>query len=256
MRYVLFLDDGGVISDNNVRAPQWQPLVGEYLSPILGGRPEDWAEANWAFTKAVFEPAAWQSRLQATPDFESYERAYLLDWLNVMCDEMRIPRLPEDESIELARRAGAWIIPQVRADFPGAADAIRLLHSRGYQLNTASGESSSDLEGYLGAIGVRECFDRLYGPDLINIMKAGSDYYRRMLADAGVAPDMALIVDDSPLVIRYAAEVGAHTVLVGNHEAPDVPGFLGAIGSLAELPALLEPLEQEPLEQAGSVDSA
>lgn len=244
MRFVVFLDDGGVISDNSLRGPQWRRLVGEYYSPILGGRPEDWVAANEAFTTTLFEPNAWQERLKATHDYEAFERAYFLDWIYGMCALVGVEPPPEEESIALARRSNAWIIPQVRADFPGAADAIRLLRERGYVLHTASGESSSDLEGYLGAIGVRDCFDRLYGPDLINIMKAGPEYYSRMLADAGVAPENALIVDDSPLVVGYAAEVGARTVLVGNHHpAPDVPGFIGTIGSLAELPALLESLE-------------
>ena len=42
----IFLDDGGVMNDNTLRGPQWQRLVGEYLSPRLGGSLQAWAEAN------------------------------------------------------------------------------------------------------------------------------------------------------------------------------------------------------------------
>jgi len=36
-RPIIFLDDGGVMNDNNARALQWQRLVGEYFVPLLGG---------------------------------------------------------------------------------------------------------------------------------------------------------------------------------------------------------------------------
>jgi phosphoglycolate phosphatase-like HAD superfamily hydrolase len=33
----IFLDDGGVMNDNALRGPEWQRLVGEYLSQVLEG---------------------------------------------------------------------------------------------------------------------------------------------------------------------------------------------------------------------------
>ena len=33
----IFLDDGGVINDNSLRAVQWPRLVGEHFSKRLGG---------------------------------------------------------------------------------------------------------------------------------------------------------------------------------------------------------------------------
>ncbi len=109
----------------------------------------------------------------------------------------------------------------------------------------ASGESSSDLEGYLRTLGVRDRFTRLYGPDLINTMKGGPDFYEQMLADVHVAPADAIIVDDSRAAVGWAAQVGARTVLVTAEQPPQplqVDGLLGTIGSLAELPGLLDVL--------------
>ncbi len=153
-KVAIFLDDGGVMNDNNVRAPQWQPLVGEYLVPRLGGTPERWAEANRAFTDRIFAPSAWEARLAAANDYADFERIYYLDWLWGMCESLGIEPPPEEASIKLAREASAWIISRVRSAFPGAAEAIRLLHERGYILHTASGESSTDLAGYIGGMGV------------------------------------------------------------------------------------------------------
>ena len=42
----IFLDDGGVMSDNGRRAREWQRLAREYLSPRLCGDPTAWPEAN------------------------------------------------------------------------------------------------------------------------------------------------------------------------------------------------------------------
>ncbi len=239
---VLFLDDGGVISDNRVRAGQWQRLVGEFMAPILGGEPQVWAEANRVYITSVFEPAAWQARLAAARDFRDFKETEQLDWVAGMCKLAGIPPPPKEESLVLARRASEWLIPQVRADAPGAVDAIHLLHERGYLLHTASGESSGELEGYLGAIGVRDCFQRLYGGDLVNTLKAGPIFYERIFADAGVSPAHALVVDDSPAMIACASQAGAHTVLVGSQPLR-VPRFLGNVRGLAELPGLLDSLQ-------------
>ena len=42
----VFLDDGGVMNDNALRAPQWRRMVGEYLPSRLGGDAAAWAAAN------------------------------------------------------------------------------------------------------------------------------------------------------------------------------------------------------------------
>jgi HAD superfamily hydrolase (TIGR01509 family) len=238
----VFLDDGGVMNDNNVRGPQWQRLVGEFLAPRLGGSPEKWARANRGFILTLFEPGAWQARLLAAPDYASFERAYYVDWLASMCPLVGVPVPSEDESVALAREAGAWIIPQVRSAFPGAVEAIRLLHGRGYPLHTASGESYADLDAYLKGMGVRACFDRLYGPDLIDTFKLGPEYYERLLADSGLSPGDALVVDDSPDAVRWAAQAGARAVLVGPAQASHDGQPVETITGLSELPTLIERL--------------
>jgi FMN phosphatase YigB (HAD superfamily) len=91
-------------------------------------------------------------------------------------------------------------------------------------------------------MGVRHCFHRLYGPDLVNRLKAGTEYYAGIFADAGVAPDEALVVDDNPLVLRWAVQAGARTLLVASAGSTAAPAEV-VIGSLAELPQVIERLE-------------
>ena len=238
----LFLDDGDVMNDNALRGRQWQQLVGQFFAPLLGGTPVAWAEANRTVSARLLESRAWQARLHAATDYASFDQAYQIDWLHGMCALLALPAPPAEESVALAKRAGAWVVRQVHAALPGAVEAIRALHTSGYVLHTASGTASTDLAGYLEGMGVRDCFGQLYGPDLIGVFKDGPRFYERVFEDAGVTAEAALVIDDNPQVTAWAAQAGAQTVLVGRNL-----GRAGAsdlqIASLAELPALVAQLD-------------
>jgi phosphoglycolate phosphatase-like HAD superfamily hydrolase len=236
---VIFLDDGGVLNDNTVRGAQWRRLAGEYLAPRLGGIPEAWAEANASYAAGLFAPGAWEARLDAAAHYADFERTYYLDWVRGMCAMTGVEPPPDDRSVTLGREAETWIIARIQSGFPGAAEAIRTLHERGYSLYTSSGASSRAMGVYLDTMNSRPYFTRLYGPDLVDTFKAGPQFYRRIFADARVDPAEALVLDDNPTVLGWASEVGARTLLVGSGAAPEVPGYLGAIGSLADLPGII-----------------
>src|SRR5215469_10943699 len=164
-RPVLFLDDGGVMTNNRLRGLQWQRLVAEFFAPRLGGTQEAWSEANRIVISRLQEPAAWQARLRAASDYRTFDYRYQLDWLHTMCALVNVPLPAEEACYQLALEATATITRRVQAAFPGASEAIRLLNRQGYTLYTASGEPSTDLANYLSGMGVRACFQRLYGPD-------------------------------------------------------------------------------------------
>jgi HAD superfamily hydrolase (TIGR01509 family) len=237
-RPIILLDDGGVMNDNQIRGEQWPSLVGVFFVPRLGGTHTAWAEANRVVIQRILEAASWARRLLAYADYTSFEREYWLDWLGGMAQHVGAPLPDDDECVELARQAESFVIPQVRSAYPGASATIRQLHTEGYILHTASNSSSLHLAGYLEGMGVRDCFGRLYGADLLNAFKGGPDYYSRLFADLQIEPGAAVIVDDSPRALTCASELGARTVLVGAAQATG--GGTLHIGSLAELPALLQ----------------
>ncbi len=241
-RLIILLDDGGVLNDNRARGLQWQRLVGEYFVPLLGGSADAWSRANRVVANRLFEPGAWRKRVQAAADYRSFDRAYQVEWLRGMCELVGVSTPPEEECLRLARRAAAFVTRRVHAALPGVVDAIRALHRQGYPLHTASGESSLELEGYLQAMGVRDCFGRLYGPDVIETLKEGPEYYERIFADLSISSVDALVVDDSPRAIEWATQTGARTVLVGDSSHLRT-GATAHIGSLVELPALLQRLD-------------
>lgn len=240
-RFTLFLDDGGVMSDNDRRTLEWRRLVGEFLAPRLGGSRSAWAEAN----RVVFE-GSWQRYLEAVElagggylDYFAFWEPEHERWLREMCQHVGVAVPSGDACLRLAKETDAYVIPRIRAAFPGAVDAIRELRAQGYTLSTASGGSSLDLDGYLSGMGVRALFmSRLYGPDLVHTPKDGPQFYERIFADAGVEPAAALVVDDLPRAVQWAAQVGATAVLVSSdqHSATKARAV---IRSLAELPSLM-----------------
>ena len=237
---VIFADDGGVLNDNEVRRVQWRRLTGEYLAPRLGGTREEWEAANAIYAEGLFAGSRWYDRLAAAANYDDFQRKYFLDWVRGMCDITGIEPPPDEDAIKLGLEAEVWIISRIKSGYPGAAEAARDLHSRGYTLHTASGSSSRSMHIYLETMHARPYFSRLYGPDLVDTFKAGPRFYERIFEDSGVDPADALVLDNDPEPIAWASEAGARTLLVGNGLAPQVPGCLGAIGSLAELPPIIE----------------
>jgi HAD superfamily hydrolase (TIGR01509 family) len=241
-RPVLFLDDSGVLNEHAPRPLQWERLLAEFFPPRLGGTGAAWAKANRVIMDWLSQPGIWEALVDGSPDYRAFEREYDRLWLGGMCEQVGIVVPSEEECSRIGHEAEAYVTRRIRSPLPGAVEAVRQLHALGYTLHTASGHNSVCLDGYLEAMGVRECFDRLYGPDLANAHKSGPEFYERALADAGVPPSDALVVDDSVSAASWAVEAGAHAVLVGEGHGVEVSHDprIERLGSLAELPRLLE----------------
>ena len=232
---MLFVDDGGVLNDNERRAPEWRRLIGEFFAPRLGGAPEAWAAAN-----AAIAPRSWERHLAhmrtAADGVRTFHRAEDRRWLLEMCAAVGV-RVEPDDLDDLVEASHRYITRNVVSGYPEVAQAIRDVARSGIALHTASGETSLQLDGYLRGMGLRELFDRLYGTDLIDRFKSGPHYYSAMVADSGVDPSEAAVVDDSAEALDWAAASGLRTIQVvrdgstgGRHEP---------ISSLAALPLIL-----------------
>lgn len=238
-RPVLFLDDGGVMNDNTRRGPQFARLVAQYLQPRLGGAPEAWPVANAEVAARLFERQLAHFRASPYASWHSVLDDYEVDWLGGMCAVVGVAA-PSNraDARRLARECNAYVTRRVHSAIPGSAGAVRSLHRAGFTLLTASGEVSWELDGYISAMRVRDCFDgHLYGPDQVDLAKASPMYYERVFNHCAINPADALVVDDSEQALNWAAETGAHTVLC-NRTAP-VDSRHGHISTLAALPRLL-----------------
>jgi HAD superfamily hydrolase (TIGR01509 family) len=230
----LFLDDGGVLNDNALRGPQWQRLMGEFFPPHLGGAAAAWAHANRAVILEVDSPSAAATRRSRYPEYADYDRSLLEDWLRGMIQLVGVDMPPPDQIVPLALEATAYATRRVRATFPEVVATIRALHARAFQLYTASAESSYVLDGYLIGMGVRNCFLRLYGPDLVDAHKDSPDYYTRLFADCDVSPARAVVIDDSPTAVAHARAAGARALLLDRHKATG-PESIADLSSLLTL---------------------
>jgi HAD superfamily hydrolase (TIGR01509 family) len=236
----LFIDNGGVLTDNAQRSVHYRRLVGAYFAPRYGGARVDWEGAN-----ANSASPAWQrfvARLSDWDDSKDVVRAmwqYHADWLRLLFAAKGLtPPVDDDACAALGHAAERWINPQIITLFPGVEDVIVSLSSR-FRLFTASDGFSASLAETLAPI--TASFERLYGPDLVNIPKsAGRRYYEAIFRHAGVDPSRALVLDDNLPNVLAATEAGAQAVLVGNQPDPSYEGL--RIDALDALPNIIETL--------------
>lgn len=204
---VVFIDDGGVLNDNNARAPQWRRLLGEYFVPRLGGTPEAWGAANvGAFQRSWERFMARIASAGESGGVDRWTREERARWLVDMCEQVGIAA--PDDATSLGVDASIWVGERVQAAMPGAVDAVRTFARRGLVLHTASGGLSWELDPYLRSMGIREHFDRLYGPDLVDRYKNGPHYHAAILADSGTDPAHAAVVDNWAEARAWAGSLG------------------------------------------------
>jgi HAD superfamily hydrolase (TIGR01509 family) len=158
-----------------------------------------------------------------------YQREYDLSWIGLMCSHVGVPAPEESEARRIATAAADYITARAESAYPDAVSAIRMLAEAGFQLHTASGTRSFELENILNGMRLRDCFGQLSGPDLVDTMKAGPEYYRRVFARAGVESARAIVIDDSEQACGWAKETGAVAIRLdregrslGAEVAPDL----------------------------------
>ena len=211
----LFIDKGGVLLDNDALSAQYRRLLGRFLAPRLGKTPATWSAANVpAFARQLERWKASTTAAAGPADVSGWFATDAREWLHDMCDEAGVPRPPAGEADVIAPEALRYVREHLEVAVPRVLAALRVLRARGLTLHVASGDAHDDLVQYLGRIGARDLFDRVYGADLVNTWKLSSAYYRAILVDSGVDPRRAFVIDDSEKAITWAAECGLEGFLV------------------------------------------
>lgn len=287
----IFLDSGGVINDNDRRAPQWDHHLEQYMPTTkIGGPGRLWRKSNAIMWDRLFrgENPLWKELIDRSKDFQQFYREYHLFWVQegvrlvnsflkeeydaavnnlqgyggdgASKETLPIVQLvlpeSEEEQIQIAYDAHLYCTSIVRADYPGAVEAImELKFEQGFTMYTCSGESAPELELAFKTLGmstllahdekkaahgcsstsisqaitdisvdeatdvvVRPVFTTLYGPDLIQCHKGSSEFYRRIFEDSGVDARDALVVDDKEYILAWAKVHGARTVMISTKD--------------------------------------
>ncbi|MDP9320099.1 MAG: hypothetical protein M3P16_03260 [Chloroflexota bacterium] len=205
----VFLDDGGVLNDNERRAPEWRRLLGEYFVPSLGGTLEAWAAANTFVIEDIWRD--WQ-RLQELGEAVGPEWWPAQDprWLAGMCERVGVA-VPIDVE-GTVRASQLHVLRNIQCAYSDAAPAMRAMHAKGIALHLASGGQAWELEAYMRRMGVWELVGRPYGVDLIGTSKTSRRYYERIVADSSVDPRAAIVVDSHARPLEWADATGFRTV--------------------------------------------
>ncbi|KAI1314736.1 hypothetical protein EDD11_001750 [Mortierella claussenii] len=252
----------------------------------VGGPGELWGKANTIMLDRLFsggQESMWDELMRRSTGFNDFERQYFLFWIqtgveliNTMLKEdyekslskqmnktpgssdhhgleeekVKLVQLDlpetEDEQIQIVRDAHLHCTGLVRADYPGAVDAILTLKfDQGFEMYTCSGETAVQLELTFRTLGIsaltppadvaaldaaiaakdttdvpspdlRPVFTGLYGPDLIQCQKSSSRFYELIFEDSGVHPRDAVVVDDKEYILGWAKVHGARTVLISD----------------------------------------
>ncbi len=232
--FTLFFDDGGVLNDNEKRGPKWRNLIVQWFVPRYGGEPQNWEDAN---VKALdMEMAAYREMAEQRTivNVEEFYNEHDHKWLETMSTHVGV-----DIPLEAREEAQRWIIPQAHAAYDGIIDVVSQLGNRFGPLYIASNGKSSFMDLYLTGMGIREHFQTLYGPDLINRFKTHVSYFTRMFDDIGLEPSRAIIIEDTPMVIKLIEEVGA--IPIQSRFSPDKePMTQYVVNHASELPGLIE----------------
>ncbi len=218
---VLFVDKGGVLIDLSTLGAQWRRLIGGFLSPRLGGTPEAWGAANIPAFERQWARLSDAHSAHGPADIRGFFAKDARLWFLDMCDEVGVARPAEAEAERIAADTFRYVNAHLEVHVPRVLETLRAFRRRGVTLHIASADSHNELVEFLGKIGARELFDRVYGSDLVNTWKFGPEYYRAVLAHSGADPDRAAVVDDSPKALSWARECGLRGFLVERQDGEE-----------------------------------
>ncbi len=155
--------------------------------------------------------------------------------------EMQLPIPPDPAHVAVDALDGA--LCRCSAIFPGVRETLHALKDQGHTLHIASGNDSRHLAAALTGAGITNCFERLYGPDLIDCAKEGIEFYTRVLEASGCAPESAIVIDNDPNAIRWAQQAGAKVILVRllvEDSAAETEPILSGIPVVTEFPQVID----------------
>jgi FMN phosphatase YigB (HAD superfamily) len=210
MSFTIFFDDGGVLNDNSIRAPQWKAFCGEFFHSKFGGDPEMWAEANQKTMMAL--EIYGMGPKEIINDYLIYYSRFKSEWIIKMFEEARrsVPPITEHERIFDTTLEYVW--PKVHSAIPGIIETIKTLYSKGFVLYSSTALASREIKMVLEGMGIKHLFSGFYGPDLINTWKFSSNFFEAIFKDIKLEPKKAIVIEDKPRFIENALKTGANVI--------------------------------------------
>ena len=128
--------------------------------------------------------------------------------------------------------------------FPGVAETLEALHSRGCILTVASSRETDSLNSFLGRMGIAQYFSYVLGAEDVTNAKPNPEPVLKTLEHFGLSGAETLVVGDMPVDIQMGLGAGAFTcgVTFGNSSKEELlkAGAHHVIDSFTELLSIPE----------------
>lgn len=149
-----------------------------------------------------------------------------------MCAYVGVAPPSDNDGMTLHRELSVYVGERAVCAIAGAVDAVYSLYRAGYKLFTASGTTSWELQAILGRMGMVDLFQQLYGPDLIDHVKYGPEFYARIFAHAGVQADRALVIESDLECCQWTVEASGNAVWVDSQSGGDTASLAALVNYL------------------------
>ncbi len=178
------------------------------------------------------------------------------DWIAGIGQPLRVQLRPYAADAEALERLVERYRVHFRANhdagtrcFPGALDAVRLLHERGHPVGAVTSKMTELAGRALRHVGLAPWIDVVVGADSCARHKPDPEPVWLALERLGRGPAEAVLVGDSPHDIAAAAAAGVATIAVTwgacSREALAAAGPTRMVDSIADLLAEIERLERQ-----------
>jgi membrane protein len=159
-----------------------------------------------------------------------------------------LPEAGEEEQERLKKAHGEVFkrsIEQVKP-FPGARELLLKVRDSGRKVVLASSASGEELEKHVENLGAADILDGSTSKDDVGHSKPCPDIFQAAVERAGVRPDEAIAVGDTPYDIEAARRSGIETVAVRSGGFPD-EALRDAIAIYDDVGEILADFERSPL---------
>jgi HAD superfamily hydrolase (TIGR01509 family) len=119
----------------------------------------------------------------------------------------------------------------------GARDLVERLHAEGYRLVVATSGGRRDVDMLLGKVGVNDLIDAYTSASDVENSKPDPDVIYAAMKLAGVGPEDAIMLGDTPYDVTAATAAGVPVVAVrtGGWSTDDLAGSLAVYADPAEI---------------------
>ena len=162
-----------------------------------------------------------------------------------------LPDLPEEEQERIAEGHGPLYrdkyMAQVRP-FPGARDLLARGKQEGFTIALATSANPEELDHYVELLDARELIDVTTSKGDVEATKPAPDIFAAAVDKAGVRPEEALVIGDTPYDVLAANRAGVQAIglLSGGFSEEDLRAA-GAIAVYKDAADLLAQWDSSPI---------